>query len=146
MDRCYVSNEQGGSVSHYRLDPKVGSLIFVELVPTLPEGFQKTNATSEIRMRPGGKHLYVANRGHDSIAAFAIDPMNGRLTPVGQFPTEANPRSFDIDASGKFLYAAGENSGRLSAYRIDDSTGGLTRFAEYSVGEKPWWVLSVNTP
>jgi 6-phosphogluconolactonase len=146
MDRCYVSNEQGGSVSHYRLDPKVGNLIFVETISTLPEGYQGQNATSEIRMRPGGKHLYVANRGHDSIAGFTVDAMNGRLTPIGQFSTEANPRSFDFDPSGKFLYAAGENSGRISAYKIDDATGALQRFAEYDAGTKPWWVLSANTP
>ncbi|QDT55630.1 6-phosphogluconolactonase [Caulifigura coniformis] len=146
MERCYVSNEQGGSVSHYRFDPKTGQLIFVELIATLPDGYTGPNATSEIRMRPGGKHLYVANRGHDSIAGFAIDPSNGRLTPVGRFATESNPRSFDIDPSGKFLYVAGENSGRISAYRIDDATGELRRFAEYDAGQRPWWVLSVNVP
>jgi len=146
MERCYVSNELGGSISHYRFEPKTGELVFVELFSTLPEGFLGANSASEIRIRPGGKHLYVANRGHDSIAAFTIDAMNGRLTPVGHFPTEANPRSFDVDPSGKFLYAAGEDSGRISAYKIDDATGELRRFAEYEAGTKPWWVMSVNAP
>jgi 6-phosphogluconolactonase len=146
MDRCYVSNEQGGSVSNYRCDPKTGMLTLVETISSLPEGYTAQNATSEIRMRPGGKHLYIANRGHDSIAGFSIDPLDGRLTPIGQFPTEANPRSFDIDPSGKLLYVAGENSGRLAAYKIDDATGELRRFAEYDAGKRPWWVLCINTP
>ncbi|HVJ85623.1 MAG TPA: lactonase family protein [Caulifigura sp.] len=146
MDRCYVSNEQGGSVSHYRCDPKTGLLTLVEVISTLPDGYAGSNATSEIRIRPGWKFLYVANRGHDSLAGFSIDPMTGRLTPIGHFPTEENPRSFDIDPTGKFLYTAGENSGRLSAYKIDDATGQLQRFAEYDAGKRPWWVLCINTP
>ncbi len=97
-------------------------------------------------MRPGGKHLYVANRGHNSIAAFSVEPREGRLSEAGRFPTEANPRSFEIDPSGKFLYAAGEDSGRISVYQIDDVTGGLRRFAEYAAGDRPWWVLYVNAP
>lgn len=146
LDHCYVSNEQGGSVSHYQCDPKIGHLILVEVVSTLPVDFTGDNATSEIRIRPGGKHLYVGNRGHDSLAGFSIDPMSGRLIPIGQFSTEANPRSFDIDPTGKFLYSAGESSGRISAYKIDDATGELRRFAEYEAGSRPWWVHCINTP
>ena len=44
------------------------------------------------------------------------------------------------------LYVAGEDSGRLSAYKIDDATGELRRFAEYDAGNRPWWVLCINTP
>jgi 6-phosphogluconolactonase len=146
LERCYVSNEQGGSVTVYQCDVKTGLLNPLSTISTLPEGFADRNATSEIRMRPGGKHLYVANRGHDSIAAFAVDGTTGLLTSIGQFPTEANPRSFDIDPGGKFLYAAGENSGRITAYKIDDATGALRPFAQYDAGQKPWWVLCVNTP
>ncbi len=146
MERCYVSNEQGGSVSHYQFELRTSQLSLVEIVSTLPEGFAGRNATSEIRVRPGGKFLYVANRGHDSLAGFSIDPATGRLTSLGQFATEANPRSFDIEPTGKFLYAAGEDSGRLSVHRIDDATGALRRIAEYDAGRRPWWVLCINAP
>lgn len=146
LERCYVSNEQGGGLSHYRFDPPTGNLILIETISSLPDGYTAPNATSEIRIRSGGKHLYIANRGHNSIAGFSIDAMTGRLTPIGRFPTEVNPRSFDIDPSGKFLYVAGEDSGRLSACKIDDATGELRRFAEYDAGDRPWWVLCINTP
>jgi 6-phosphogluconolactonase (cycloisomerase 2 family) len=33
----------------------------------------RANACAEIRVNPSGKFMYVPNRGHDSIAAFALD-------------------------------------------------------------------------
>ena len=41
-------------------------------VSTLPDGFQGGNTTSELLIDKAGKHLYAANRNHDSIATFAI--------------------------------------------------------------------------
>jgi 6-phosphogluconolactonase len=145
-ERAYVSNEQGGSVSAYQFDLARGDLKLIDTWSTLPDRFEGANACAEIRIRPGGKHLYVSNRGHDSLAGFEIDPTDGRLTPTGITPTEQTPRSFDIDPSGKFLYAAGESSNRISAYKIDDATGKLSLFATYQTGEAPWWVMSMNAP
>ena len=75
---------------------------------------------------------------------FAADPETGKLTSLGQTPTEATPRGFGIDPSGRFLYAAGQASGKLAAFRIDAKTGSLTRFATYDVGKRPWWVLATR--
>ena len=87
----------------------------------------------------------MANRGHDSIAGFAIEPDTGRVTSLGQTPTEATPRSFTIDPRGRFLYAAGQSSGRIAAYRIADD-GRLDHFATYDSGPVSWWVTAVDTP
>src|SRR5262249_38874450 len=70
---AYVANEQGGSVTVYALDPKAGTLSPLQTVSTLPKEFTGTNACAEIRVHPSGKFLYVSNRGHDSIACFALD-------------------------------------------------------------------------
>jgi 6-phosphogluconolactonase len=96
-----------------------------------------------LKIHPGGKFLYVSNRGHDSIACFTLDARSGRMTGAGQVATEKTPRSFDLDPGGKFLFAAGESSGKLAAYRIDPRTGGLERRATYRVGKRPWWVMTV---
>lgn len=143
QDTAYVSNEQGGSVTVYRLDRKAKTLRPVQTLSTLPAGFAGSNACSEIRIHPTGRFVYVANRGHDSIACFRVTP-DGSLAAIGQAPTEQTPRSFDIDPSGKFLYAAGESSGKLAAYRIDGATGELERFATWDAGKGPWWVLAVR--
>jgi 6-phosphogluconolactonase len=140
---AFVDNEQGGSVTAYAVDAKAGTLKALQTVSTLPADFKESNACAEIKIHPSAKFLYVANRGHDSIARFAVDE-SGKLTATGQTPTEKTPRSFDLDPEGRFLFAAGESSGKLAAYRVDEKTGGLERFAGYDVGPRAWWVLVVR--
>jgi 6-phosphogluconolactonase len=140
---AYVDNEQGSGVTAYALDAKAGTLRALQTVSTLPQDFKGTNACAEIKVHPSGRFVYASNRGHDSIAVFALKE-DGKLSVIGQTATEKTPRSFDVDPSGKYLFAAGESSGKLAGYRIDPKTGELTRLATYEVGKMPWWVLVVD--
>ncbi|WP_020475556.1 lactonase family protein [Zavarzinella formosa] len=141
----YFDNEQDASVTVYKLEKSTGTLAPLQTITTLPKDYKGMKSTAEIRIHPSGKFLYVANRVHDSIASFKIGE-DTLLTPVGQTPTENNPRSFDIDPDGKFLYAAGESSGKLATFKIDEKTGDLTRIATQKVGTMPWWVMTVRYP
>jgi 6-phosphogluconolactonase len=140
---AFTSDEQGSGVTAYRFDPQSG-LKPLATVPTLPPDFKRPNTTAEVKVHPGGRYLWVSNRGHDSLAGFAIDPTSGKLTALGQTPTEKTPRSFDIEPGGRFLLAAGEGSGKLAVYRIDSGTGQLTRAHTYNVGKSLTWVMAVN--
>lgn len=140
---AYVANEQGSSVTAYTLDPKSGTLRPQQTVSTLSGDFRGTNACAEIRIHPSGKFLYVSNRGHDRIAAFALDD-DGKVSVIDQIPTEKTPRSFDLDPTGKYLFAAGEASGKLVTYRVDDQSGRLKKQEVREVGQTPWWVLAVD--
>jgi 6-phosphogluconolactonase len=101
------------------------------------------NTCSQIYLTPSGRFLYVGNRGHNSIAGFAVDP-TGRLTPAGHAPTEAVPTAFGLDSTGTFLFSAGTASGRLASYRIDRATGALSPLATYTVGRRPAAVLAIS--
>ena len=68
----YFSNEQGSSVTGYRLDTAAGTLSAFQTITTLPAGCAERNTRSQIQIAPSGK-LYVPNRGHNSIAGFAVD-------------------------------------------------------------------------
>ena len=143
---AYVSNEAGDSVGVFAGDQKQGTLQRIQTMSTLPAGFDgSTNATARCEITPNGKFVYIANRGHDSLAGFAIDPQTGKVRSLGQTLTEKTPRSFSIEPQGKFLYAAGESSGRIAAYRIG-TDGHLTRIATYESGPVSWWALAVDTP
>ena len=84
------------------------------------------DTTAEVVVHPSGQFVYGSNRGHNSIAGFAIEP-NGSLRPIGQEPTQGGPpRNFNIDPSGTFLIAANQNSNSLVVFRIDPQTGKLT--------------------
>jgi 6-phosphogluconolactonase len=84
-------------VTAYRVDRASGTLSAVETIPSLPAGVTVRNTRSQIYLTPSARFLYVGNRGHNSIAGFALDPTTGRLTPAGHAPTEAVPTAFGLD-------------------------------------------------
>jgi 6-phosphogluconolactonase len=140
----YFSDEQGCSISVYRLDPTIGTLSAVQRVGTLPDGYSGRNTCSQIHLTPSAKFLYVGNRGHNSIAGFAVDAATGHLKPLGQVPTEAVPSAFCLDPGGSFLFAAGTATGKLASYRVNSETGALTALATYEAGRRPAAVLAAR--
>jgi 6-phosphogluconolactonase len=138
---AYFSNEQGSSVTAYRLDPAAGILTAAQTLTTLPEGFTARNTCSQIHLTASGRFLYVGNRGHNSLAGFAVDAATGLLTAQGQVATEAVPSAFGLDPAGQFAAAAGTATGRLAVYRIHGETGALTPLETYAVGQRPMAVL-----
>ena len=80
--------------------------------------------------------MYAPNRGHNSIAGFAVDAA-GRLTAIGHVSTEARPSAFSLDPEGHFLFAAGSETDRLASYRVNSDTGALTPLETYPVGKSP---------
>lgn len=142
----YFSNEQGSSVSAYTLregDPPGTLVDLQEDVSTLPADFDGENTCAQIHIDPSGKFLYVSNRGHDSIAGFAVDEESGKLRAIGHQLTEPTPRVFNIDETGNFLFVGGQGSGRLATYRINRQSGIPSPLENYAIGENPMWVLFV---
>jgi 6-phosphogluconolactonase len=137
----YFSNEQGSSVTGYRLDTAAGTLVALQTITTLPAGYSERNTCSQIQITPSGRFLYAPNRGHNSIAGFAVDSASGRLIALEHVSTEAVPSAFSLDPEGNFLFAAGSTSNRLAAYRVDRESGKLTPLETYDVGKRPMWVL-----
>jgi 6-phosphogluconolactonase len=123
----YVINELGSTVTAFSYDPAAGTLSELQTLSTLPAGYTGQSFTAEIAVRPDGKFLYGSNRGHDSIAIFAIDAATGKLTAAGHQPTLGKwPRNFAIDPTGAHLLAANERSDTIAVFRIDKASGGLT--------------------
>ena len=137
----YFSNEQGSSVTAYRLDPATGTLSTTQTLTTLPEGFTARNTCSQIYVTASGQFLYVGNRGHNSLAGFTVNASSGQLTALGQTATEAVPSAFGLDPAGQFVAAAGTVTGRLAVYRIQGESGALTPLTTYAVGRRPMAVL-----
>ena len=144
LDVLYSSNEQGCSVTAYHFDPVGGTLSPFQTAPTLPADYDGPNSCSQIQITPSGRFLYAPNRGHNSIAGFAVDPSDGTLTPLGQTATEPIPRAFSLDNAGNYLYATGLDSGNLAAYRINSDSGELQPLAVHPVGQGPMWVSIID--
>jgi 6-phosphogluconolactonase len=123
---AYVINEMHSTVTALGYDADRGALETIGTVSTLPEGFSGSSTTAEVQVHPSGKFLYGSNRGHDSIAVFAIDPDTGKLTAAGHASTQGKaPRNFGIDPAGRWLLAANQDSDSIVVFRIDGETGKL---------------------
>ncbi|MBI9104454.1 MAG: lactonase family protein [Spirochaetales bacterium] len=123
----FVSGEMGSLVFVLKRDPESGGLELIESCSTVPEGFEGISHCSDLHVTPDGRFLYVGNRGHDSIAAFVVDPESGKLTPRGQVKTQGRtPRNFVIDPAGKYLLAANQDSDNINIFTINQETGELS--------------------
>ncbi len=124
--RAYLINELGNTVMAFEWDAAAGELHHLQTLPTLPADFGGRSSCAEVRVHPSGRFVYGSNRGHDSIAMFAVEAATGRLTSLGQEPTRGkNPRNFAIDPSGNYLLAANQDSDNVVTFRIDPDAGTL---------------------
>ena len=139
QDIFYFSNEQGSSISSYVYDKSTGTLSIKQTLSNLPKGWSGQSKCSQIRLTPNGRFLYAPNRGHDTLAAYRVDPNTGILESIGHTPTQKFPRVFDIDPNGNFLLSAGLFDGKIGVFKILED-GILEKIGEYSVGAEPMWV------
>jgi len=107
-----------------------GGLEPLETVSTLPAGFDGESTAAAIAVHPSGDWLYASNRGHDSIARFAVE--DGRLDPIEHESTRGEtPRSIAISPDGEWLYALNRESDSIVAasLREDGSIDHVTTVA-----------------
>ena len=117
----------GSTVIGFDYDAVTGALTTRQTLSTLPADYHGTSSGAEIRRHPNGKFIYASNRGHDSIAVFAVAEATGRLSLVEITPCGGkNPRNFSLSPDGAWLVCANQNSNSLSVFRVDAATGRLT--------------------
>ena len=123
----FVSNELDSTVASFRFDHERGALSSLDTRSTLPTGWKGTNYPADIHVAPSGQHVYVSNRGHNSIAMFSIATSAGKLNLEQTISTEGDwPRNFSLDPSGRWLLAANQRSNSVVVFARDEKTGRLT--------------------
>jgi 6-phosphogluconolactonase len=125
---AYAINELACTITAFDYDADKGVLKEIQAISTLPEGVkkEKSYSTAEVQVHPSGKFLYGSNRGHNTIAAFAIDANTGKLTFVGhQGKGIKTPRGFGMDPTGTFMLVGNQDGGNIVEFRIDPKTGEL---------------------
>jgi 6-phosphogluconolactonase len=107
-------------------DAGSGKLEELQTISTLPEGFTGQNSCAEVQVHPSGKFIYGSNRGHDSIAVYAVDGKTGRLSYVEHMPTGGKtPRFIGLEPSGRWLLAANQGSDNIAVFSVDAKSGRL---------------------
>lgn len=122
---AYVNNEMTSTLTALAYDAAKGEFKVLNELSTLPAP-TRGNSTAETVVHPNGKFVYTSNRGHNSIAVFAIDEATGQIKAAGhQGEGIKTPRNFNIDPTGKWMIVANQDSDSLIVYAIDPSTGQL---------------------
>lgn len=126
LPMAYVINELDSTVATYHYDEASGRLSPRQILSALPASFTGNSRASEIAIDASGRFVYASNRGHDSIALFAVDAASGLLSFVYAEPTQGRtPRFFALDPSGRFLYVANEDSDSIVTFSVDPHSGRL---------------------
>ncbi|WP_225333824.1 lactonase family protein [Halomicrobium urmianum] len=124
---AYLINELDSTITTLDRDPDTGALTVVDAVSTLPADYDGENITADVHVHPSGEFVYGSNRGHDSVAAFAVDEDSGELEPVDRVSTRGEwPRNFAITPDGAHLLAENADTDDVVTFAIDDETGELS--------------------
>ncbi|WP_216726441.1 lactonase family protein [Hymenobacter siberiensis] len=124
---AYLINELNSTVTALAYDAAAGRFRELQTLSALPAGYTGENSCADIHVSRNGLFLYASNRGHNSIAVFAIDTSNGTLVPIQDVDTQGKtPRNFTLDPSGRLLLVANQNSNNIFSYHVDPQSGLLT--------------------
>ena len=96
-----------------------GGMKLKQTISTLPADFDGKSTCAAIRISECGGFLYASNRGHDSAAAFAVQP-DGTLKLLGITKTGGqNPRDINLLPGGKFLLCGNQDEGGITFLRVN---------------------------
>lgn len=115
----YQLQEQDSMLTVYDFDPATGKLTRGQSISALPKGFAGSGLASELLISSDGRHLYSANRLHDTITSFSAD-RKGHIERLGEVPTGADtPRSLALDPSGKFVFSLNQIGDSVTGFRVE---------------------------
>ncbi len=118
---AYLVSELASTITLLRIEDD-GALTARQILSTLPGDAAPDSLVGAVAIGPCARRIYVSNRGHDSIATFAIGA-DGNVDLIGHAPTGGcSPRFLLIEE--EHLIVAHEKSGGVTALPIDDR--GLT--------------------
>ncbi|PLT35504.1 lactonase family protein [Bacillus sp. V5-8f] len=124
---AYVMTELSNEVIALAYNNEDGSFKELQYLSAIPQDFTENSQGSAIRISADGRFVYAGNRGHNSIALFAVDQETGKLEFVEHTSTEGSwPRDFEIDPTGKFVVASNHESHNLVLFSRNEETGRLS--------------------
>ena len=124
---AYLFGELDSTVRVLQYDAAHGSFTEKQKISTLPEDFQGESGGAAIRISKDGNYVYASNRGHNSIAVFAVSPDECTLENIQIISTEGDfPRDFALNPENNYLVCANQNTDNLTLYSRDAATGLLS--------------------
>ncbi|MGW3284899.1 beta-propeller fold lactonase family protein [Streptomyces sp. NPDC001002] len=121
---AYLANEVDDTVAVCAYDPSTGRLTIG--APQATGSGSGTNYPAQIVVTPNGAFAYLANRGHNSLARYAVEADGARLRLLDTVPVSGDfPRQIALSPDGTLLFAANQKSGTVSVFHVDEASGEL---------------------
>ncbi|AGB81543.1 6-phosphogluconolactonase [Serratia rubidaea] len=136
---AYLVNELNSTVDVLAIEDGGKRYATVQTINAMPADFDGTCWAADIHLTPDGRFLYISDRTASILSAFAVSADGSTLSVIGHYPTEQQPRGFNIDHGGRFVLSVGQKSDHLAVHEIQ-ADGSLKDLARYPVGKGPMWV------
>ncbi|MGW1242339.1 lactonase family protein [Streptomyces bobili] len=126
---AYLACEVDDTVSVCSYDPSSGRLTIGR--PQSTGAKADTNYPAQFAVTPDGAYAFLANRGDDTIARYAVEADGARLRLLGTVPSGGTfPRQLALSPDGGLLFTANQRSGTVGVFHVDGRDGGLRRAGE----------------
>jgi 6-phosphogluconolactonase (cycloisomerase 2 family) len=128
----FLINEEASVLTSYRFDRVKGTLTQLHTLSSLPANFKGTNFAAGIVLSKDGRHLYIANRLHNSIAQVDVTGA-GAMTWVGETWTRGDyPRTLTLSPDGKYIFAMNQRSDNITRFSVAGNSGKISFVDDYA--------------
>lgn len=124
---AYLLGELSSQLSVLAYNSTDGSFKLLQTITTIPADWTEHNGAAAIRVSADGKFIYISNRGHNSIATFAVSEAGAQIELIQTISTEGEfPRDFAFNSTEEFIVAANQDTDNVSLFGRDAMSGKLT--------------------
>lgn len=116
---CYLAEGTTNDLAGYSVDQVTG---LFSNAPGAP--FATDSAPNGVVVEPGGRFLYAANRGGQSVTAYSINLATQALTKLGTTPTTAT-QPHSINTTRQCVFVTNTGTGGYEVFAINAANGTL---------------------
>lgn len=121
---AYLVNEIANNIMIFKYKDNYFNLI--QIIHTTPRHFHGFSCASAIRLSNSGNHLFVSNRGHDSIALYRVNQETGKISLLYMVHTGKCPRDFNL-IDDKYLIVGAQDDNELELFIFSEEKEELIR-------------------
>ena len=114
---AYLVNEIANNIMVFKYQEKRFNLL--QAIHCVPRHFKGFSSASAIRLTESGEHLFVSNRGHDSIAMYRVNKESGKISLLYMVHTGKEPRDFNI-LDDRYLIIGCQGDNKLQVMSFDE--------------------------
>ncbi|MFJ9560996.1 lactonase family protein [Streptomyces fuscichromogenes] len=122
---AYLADEVADTVSVCAYDPATGRLA-IGAPQSTGSAAGTTNYPAQFLVTADGGFAFLANRGDNTLARYAVEADGSRLRLLDTVPVHGDfPRQIAFSPDGRLLFAANQRSGTVSVFTVDPHSGEL---------------------